>query len=247
MSSRKAVLLRLTSPMQSWATQGEFSHREAGRMPSRSALAGLCCAALGYARGSKEEVLFLGRFKTLSMQTLAVPRHITVKNPAMRIDGFASIYGDADKPERFEKELEPHVIIDKQCISGSVESEQGGQRIERRFVTREYIAEAKFFAILAGDASLIEVIASGLQNPRWGIYLGRKACIPSEPVYGGLYESQALALRGALKEETAVPLGITEEKTQATSHTREVRDVPLSFAKTKRRFTSRRVQERRFC
>lgn len=45
------LLLRLCAPMQSWGTQSNFSHRDTGREPSKSALIGLLCAALGRSRG----------------------------------------------------------------------------------------------------------------------------------------------------------------------------------------------------
>jgi CRISPR system Cascade subunit CasD len=44
------LLLRLAGPMQSWGTGSFSSHRDTGREPSFSGVAGLCAAALG--RGS---------------------------------------------------------------------------------------------------------------------------------------------------------------------------------------------------
>jgi len=44
------LLLRLCGPMQSWGVQSRFGVREAGREPSKSAVVGLLCAALGRQR-----------------------------------------------------------------------------------------------------------------------------------------------------------------------------------------------------
>jgi CRISPR system Cascade subunit CasD len=36
------------------------------------------------------------------------------------------------------------------------------------------------------DISFLSTIADALQNPRWPIYLGRKSCVPSQPVFNKL-------------------------------------------------------------
>lgn len=43
------LFLRLDAPMQAWGIQSNFSHRDAGREPSKSGVVGLLCAALGRA------------------------------------------------------------------------------------------------------------------------------------------------------------------------------------------------------
>lgn len=44
------LLLRLSGPMQAWGTQSRFSIRDTGLEPSKSAVLGLLCAALGKPR-----------------------------------------------------------------------------------------------------------------------------------------------------------------------------------------------------
>lgn len=48
--SKHTLLLRLVGPMQAWGTQSRFTHRDTGREPSKSGVAGLICAALGRTR-----------------------------------------------------------------------------------------------------------------------------------------------------------------------------------------------------
>ncbi len=43
------LFLRMDAPMQAWGIQSNFSHRDAGREPSKSGVVGLLCAALGRA------------------------------------------------------------------------------------------------------------------------------------------------------------------------------------------------------
>src|SRR5579859_2469851 len=44
------LLLHLSSPLQAWGTQSNFTNRDTGREPSKSGVIGLLCAALGRPR-----------------------------------------------------------------------------------------------------------------------------------------------------------------------------------------------------
>lgn len=48
---------------------------------------------------------------------------------------------------------------------------------------RHYLADARFLAALEGDPLLLETAQAALQNPHWPLFLGRKAFLPSEPVW----------------------------------------------------------------
>ena len=51
------LLLRLAGPMQSWGTRSRFDDRDTERIPSKSGVVGLLCAALGRSRGESLEDL----------------------------------------------------------------------------------------------------------------------------------------------------------------------------------------------
>lgn len=48
---------------------------------------------------------------------------------------------------------------------------------------RYYLADAAFLVGLEGDRTLLEKVHEALRNPRWPLFLGRKAYVPSPPVY----------------------------------------------------------------
>jgi CRISPR system Cascade subunit CasD len=48
---------------------------------------------------------------------------------------------------------------------------------------REYLYEASFLVALQGEAETILACAHAMEKPVWPLYLGRKCCIPSEPVF----------------------------------------------------------------
>lgn len=63
--------------------------------------------------------------------------------------------------------------------AGGIKTGAQGTLIKRK----EYLADASFLVALQGEPALIEEIANALQMPKWTIYLGRKSCPPTVPVF----------------------------------------------------------------
>ena len=78
-SENKYLALRLQGPLQSWGFDSQYNRRNTGLMPTKSALGGMCCAALGFGRGSAEERTFLADFAEVRMTTIAIPRVVERK------------------------------------------------------------------------------------------------------------------------------------------------------------------------
>jgi len=47
---------------------------------------------------------------------------------------------------------------------------------------RQYLLDASFLVALRGDSHTIRHAADALRDPIWPVFLGRKCCVPSEPV-----------------------------------------------------------------
>ena len=60
---------------------------------------------------------------------------------------------------------------------------------------REYLTDVKFGVIVGGDAETIEALAAKLADPVWGVWFGRKCCVPASPVTQGVYGDKASAAR----------------------------------------------------
>src|SRR3972149_8930204 len=85
MSSDKSFLaILLEGPLQSWGFDSQFNRRNTGLMPTKSAIAGICCAALGYPRGGDEEKKFLLAFASVRMTAIAIPRKDSKKTLTVR-------------------------------------------------------------------------------------------------------------------------------------------------------------------
>jgi len=116
---------------------------------------------------------------------------------------------------------------------------------------RYYLEDAVFLAGLSGDCILIDNIAGAMINPHFLLYLGRRSCPPAGPVCLGVRKGVGLA--DALESEpwqaskwykecsevNPVNLKIITD-TDDISHTDlSVRDVPVSFNQTHRKYNYR--------
>jgi CRISPR system Cascade subunit CasD len=111
--------------------------------------------------------------------------------------------------------------------------------------SRYYLADAAFLVGLESeDFPLLERIQAALQKPRWALFLGRKAFVPSESIWleDGLRTGETLeyalenypCLRPSEKDKLRLVL-----EDQSGSIIRS--DQPLSFSRERRKFAPRRV------
>lgn len=122
---------------------------------------------------------------------------------------------------------------------------------------RYYLADAVFVAGFEGDFALLEACGKALKHPLFPLFLGRRACPPSDKVFLSLEETGGLeqALRNTewqasewyqnkRKQERTVELEMMLEKeagSVADAYNETVRDVPLSFSQVKREYAWRTV------
>ena len=111
---------------------------------------------------------------------------------------------------------------------------------------RDYLAGAAFLVGLEGDLALLEELYKALQQPRWMLYLGRKAFPPAEPIWlpNGLRRGEHLLLAlnayprlTQAQKDGDAKLRLVLDDPQNGEQV--ISDVPVSFAE--RRFLPRRV------
>ena len=56
---------------------------------------------------------------------------------------------------------------------------------------RDYLQDACFTVFMSGPEEALRRCADALQSPKWPYFLGRKACVPTAPVFCGLTEDYA--------------------------------------------------------
>jgi CRISPR system Cascade subunit CasD len=216
MSDTAYLALLLDGPLQSWGFSSRFQRRATGLHPTKSGVIGLICAAMGLAKGSAQERSTLPELAKLKMTSIAVPRQQTnawtgemTELAARRLEDF-------------------HTVLDTRRASGAMNKDAVVTR-------RQYLLDARFGVVLAGDRALLEQVVAALKDPVWGLWFGRKSCIPSAPVLVELCESRndaGKALLRACKLDEGTRMETLTSVTEAEDFaegTDSISDQPVSF------------------
>jgi len=155
------LILRLEGPLQSWGTRSRFDSRDSGPLPTKSGVIGLIACAMGLPRGDPR-----------------IPEMFNRLHMGVRVDRPGTL------------------MVDFQTVTGErgyLFCASGGKRVgEPTLLTpRQYLEDACFTVVLAGDEALLYECAEALKAPRWQTYLGRKSCVPTRPVFEALTDQYA--------------------------------------------------------
>ena len=147
------LLLRFSGPLQGWGAESRFDERDTGTEPSRAGVIGLLAAALGLTR--EEPIARLAEIRL-----------------GVRIDSPGTIVRDFQTIQYLKEET----------------VRRGGPVTIRRsdfpvVSPRFYLADATFtVAIEHPDASFLAQLGRAVVRPHWILALGRRACLPAEPM-----------------------------------------------------------------
>ena len=212
----KHLALFLRAPLQSWGVSGKFGERPTMSFPSKSGVLGLLAAATGIDRSDDA---WLGRAAKMRFSVRAY-------RTGPRLSDYHTVGGgyrtDKDHPR------------ERRCVPATAEDGKPGNTALTR---REYLQDTVFGVVLSGDDDLLlEQISNGIQDPVWGIWLGRKSCIPTAPVFAGLTESEDkawafLAKRAEALDEQSEACHSAVVECEPSQADDLIPDVPLSFAR----------------
>jgi CRISPR system Cascade subunit CasD len=160
------LLLRLEGPLQSWGERARWSVRDTAPAPTKSGVVGLIACSLGW--NQDDQIRYLS--ENLKMG-------VRIDKPGSRLTDYHTIGGGYSTPQLLTAEGKP------KKSSGAPHTE---------ISLRDYLADASFLVALQGDPDLIQQTAEAVQNPVWTICLGRKACVPSRPVFENRIQAETL-------------------------------------------------------
>ena len=164
----------------------------------------------------------------VAFSSYAIPRKLSWSDKA---DFFSEATGSG-------KALKIQKTIDFHTVMGTVKAD-GGKESNAVLTYRQYLSDVTFLVLLEGDAAFLRRLAAALEDPVWGVWLGRKSCIPSEPVFGGLFANQKSAVDSLIGENWL----IREEEVGAFAEGSVVqKDIPVGFDPRKRTHGVRRVR-----
>lgn len=162
MSDTLAFLI--DAPLQSWGAASKFQRRETESWPTKSALVGVLAAALGIDKDAPDEAAGIAPLAALCFSVFRCPKPA----PSTRLTDFHTIGGGYDKSNPFEKLYIPR--------------KADGSSPNTVITRRTYLTDARFIALFQGDRATLERAAAALLDPVWGVWFGRKTCIPAEPL-----------------------------------------------------------------
>lgn len=219
MSAQTTCLaIYLDAPLQSWGYQSRFDRRTTLSYPTRSGVIGMVCAAMGIDRADT------ARLADLTDVGMTV---YTFRQQG-RLTDFHTVGGGWDR------KTDPLSVVRK---AQDPPGRNSGDTVVTR---REYLQSSRFGVVLFGRPDLIADIAGALRNPTWGLWLGRKSCIPASPVCQGVFATaeEALARLTHVGGGTS-PSRVVAESANFADGTDTLMDIPLDFSL--RRFAPRRV------
>lgn len=211
----KHLALFLRAPLQSWGVSGKFGERPSMSFPSKSGMLGLLAAATGIDRSDDA---WLERAAKMRFS-------VRVYQTGPRLSDYQTVGGGYDTDKDHPRE--------RRCVPAKAEDGKPGNTALTR---REYLLDSVFGVVFSGDDDfLLEQIAKGVQDPVWGIWLGRKSCVPTEPVFAGLTESEDEAwtrlLERAEKSRRIDTFVLSVDECESGRADDLILDVPLSFVR----------------
>lgn len=180
------LLLRLEGPMQSWGTRARWDVRDTGLEPTKSGVLGLLGCALGFRRQNTklealDACLFFG-VRTDRPGVVSTDYH-TVTGYHRTAAGEFKLGGGVVKSLAKAQEHDESTVVS----------------------SRDYLHDAAFLVALAvkpeclpDEGGLLPRLGEALRKPVWPLYLGRKSCVPSRPIFERLtdeYDDLEAALR----------------------------------------------------
>lgn len=251
MSETASLAILLDAPLQAWGSSSRFQRRETEAFPVKSSLVGLIAAALRIDKHDDDEAERLAPLTELRTTVYRLPktRPRDLKRKPLdvqRLVDFHTIGGGwyerwkSDKSDLIAKAHTPH-------------SASGGP-FGTVLTRRAYLTDARFAVVFMGDPATIASAAEALANPAWGMWFGRKACLPALPLSPTVAATPDEALAGLLarvaewdEQELLDPASLECWQEPETTDPAEgdffLHDAPLSFKD--RAFTVRPVRHRR--
>jgi CRISPR system Cascade subunit CasD len=218
MSANVYLVIRLSGGMQAWGLDSQYTYRNSGLFPTKSGVLGLCCAAQGLDRGSVDENKWLSEVSSCGMTVIAIPKLRPV--------------GDRKTPISVRRIEDFHTVANTKTAKGDSKD---------ALTYRQYICDAEFIVLLHMPNAFADNLRIYLENPKWGVWLGRKACIPSAPVFAGICANLDEVSEQFLSGKPLQAFTYQQEVDGFPAGTDTLQDVPVNYSVDSRTYGLRRI------
>ncbi|MFA1549906.1 type I-E CRISPR-associated protein Cas5/CasD [Actinomadura chokoriensis] len=225
------LALRLAGPLQSWGDSSAFNRRETRPEPTKSGVLGLLAAAAGRPREHPLDDL------------IALRLGVRVDQPGTILRDYHTVSDHRGRP------------LPQSGVTAKGVQKPTSPAKYTHVTQRFYLQDAVFVAAVAGDEPLIGSLANAVTNPAFPLALGRRACVPTQPISLGLHDGDLKEVLTTLPWQASqyardkhgsrngnpshirLPVTLEADDGDDIQH-----DVPLSFDPRSRQFTSRCVR-----
>lgn len=176
---RPILLLRLEGPLQSWGMRARWDVRDTGPNPTKSGVVGLLGCALGYSFGDTR----------LEMLGAGLRFGLRIENPGAVLEDYQTITDFLPTADGRYKHSGVAVGSSLSKLKADPDAKPA-TIISPRF----YLEDAAFLIALEErpkQPGLAQECAQAVQHPVWPLFLGRKACIPTRPIFEAYTEAYA--------------------------------------------------------
>jgi CRISPR system Cascade subunit CasD len=147
-----------------------FNHRHTALWPTKSAVIGLIAAASGWDKLDPDSREFLVPLAACKLTVWRFARTDMI-SPLRDYHTVGADYDGNDPQERLRKPA-----------TAKNRSPKPNAEVTHRY----YLEDLRFGAVLSGPPDIISGADAALAAPRWGVWFGRKCCIPAAPVRIGI-------------------------------------------------------------
>lgn len=195
--SESILLLRLEGQLQSWGVRSRWSSRDTSPEPSKSAIIGLLGCAEGIIRPDWRSGAEPNR--KLEYWDRVLSFGVRIDRPGTIETDFHTVQGHFWQANGKVK------------TANGVKTDKSEHELPHTEITwRDYLHDAAFLVALAvkpeylaDNGGLLRCFQKRLQNPKWPLYLGRKSCVPSRPIFDRL-ASDYQDLESAFRAEPCI-------------------------------------------
>lgn len=229
----KYLLMNLDADRMSFGYNSIANDRYTVDFPTKSALFGMICCAMGK-KGELSELF--GKLRQIKVEAFAMANSRVETDFQTIGNGWRElniVFNDKNnfkgrKAINISDLMVEHTVDDK--ISTTCSS----------LINKDYLVNQHFIVVMEiADDAFANEIANALQNPVWQIYIGRKKCVPNDDVFYGIFDSREDAMK---RVDGMNPIyRYSEDEPDDYLDEMNVRDVPMTRFNEYSTYTHRRV------
>ncbi|MET9182971.1 type I-E CRISPR-associated protein Cas5/CasD [Kitasatospora aureofaciens] len=162
------LVLRLAAPLQSWGDRSAFNRRDTSPRPTKSGVIGLLAAAAGRSRESDITDLVGLRL-------------------GVRVDQPGTLLRDYHTVSDYRGRPLPQAGVNAKGVQKPTSPAK-----DTHVTHRYYLQDAVFVAAVQGPAGLVTTLAEAIRRPVFPLALGRRSCVPTQPIALGAVRDASL-------------------------------------------------------